>query len=180
MLRPLALMHEHVAVGTLRYIMQSASPGIILLLHIASPTLTVLAGRIPFRTCDRFSADDLHPTGGPHEMMTERDATHSVREGQQPALLLRTRNWRRRRVGALVVLALSVSAAACSGVLPSPSREAAQGQIMMDLTDALNQIRDQSAGLQDQVDSLREVVYHQDTIIRQLAQNAGITVPPPK
>ena len=112
-------------------------------------------------------------------MMTERDAARSLQGRPSPTRLLRGRPWRRRRVGALAVLALSVSAAACSGVLPSPSSEAAQGQMMMDLTDALNQIRDQSAGLQDQVDSLRNVVYHQDTIIRQLALNAGMTLPPP-
>lgn len=88
--------------------------------------------------------------------------------------------WRRRRAGALAALSLLIGAAACNGVLPTPSRDASQGQMMMDLTEALNQIRDQSAGLQEQLDSLREVVYHQDTIIRQLAQNAGITVPPPK
>lgn len=113
-------------------------------------------------------------------MMTERDAAHSVQGVQSPARSARKLNWRRRRVAALAVLVLSVSAAACNGVLPAPSSEASQGQAMMDLTDVLNQIRDQSAGLQDQVDSLREVVYHQDTIIRQLAQNAGITVPPPR
>ncbi|MEO7996376.1 MAG: hypothetical protein ABI852_02965 [Gemmatimonadaceae bacterium] len=78
------------------------------------------------------------------------------------------------------MLATSVTLAACNGALPSPSRDVSQGQMMMDLSEALNQIRDQSASLQDQVDSLREVVYHQDTIIRQLAQGAGITVPPPR
>ena len=56
--------------------------------------------------------------------------------------------------------------------------EASQGQVMMDLADALSQMRDQSAGLQDQLDSLREVVYQQDTVIRKLALAAGIPVPP--
>lgn len=81
---------------------------------------------------------------------------------------------------ALGVMAISVALAACNGALPSPSRDASQGQMMMDLAEALNQMRDQSAGLQDQLDSLREVVYHQDTIIRQLALSAGMTMPPPR
>lgn len=113
-------------------------------------------------------------------MMTEPDATRSVQRIQSPIVHLDTRNWRRRRAGALSAIVLLVAAAGCNGVLPSPSRDASQGQMMMDLTETLNQIRDQSAVLQEQVDSLREVVYHQDTIIRQLASNAGIVVPPPR
>ncbi|MEP6833125.1 MAG: hypothetical protein ABJB74_07005 [Gemmatimonas sp.] len=81
----------------------------------------------------------------------------------------------------MLTLSVVVAAAvlgACNGALPTPSREAAQGQMMLDLSDALNQIRDQSASLQDQMDSLREVVYQQDTVIRKLALAAGVPVPP--
>ena len=73
---------------------------------------------------------------------------------------------------------IAVLLAACNGGLPTPSRDAAQGQAMMDIAEALNQIRDQNAGLQEQVDSLRQVAYKQDTIIRQLAISAGIVVKP--
>jgi prefoldin subunit 5 len=73
-----------------------------------------------------------------------------------------------------------VALAACNGALPSPSRDAAQGQNMLDLADALNQIREQSAGLQEQVDSLRGVVLSQDSVIRQLAATAGIAIKPPQ
>lgn len=132
------------------------------------------------RRCDLFAPITFTPTAGRLEMMTERDASPSVQETRSPQHSLRTHAWRRRRVAALVLLTISVALAACNGVLPSPSRDASQGQMMMDLAESLNQIRDQSASLQDQVDSLREVVYHQDTIIRQLAQSAGITIPPPR
>lgn len=49
--------------------------------------------------------------------------------------------------------------------------------MMLDLTEALNAIRDQSASLQDQVDSLRGVIVRQDTVLRQLALAAGIPMP---
>jgi hypothetical protein len=75
------------------------------------------------------------------------------------------------------MLALAVLLAGCDGALPSPNRDVSQGQTMLDLAEALNQIRDQGASLQDQVDSLRDVIVRQDTIIRQLALNAGIPMP---
>lgn len=82
-----------------------------------------------------------------------------------------------RRPGLVATVLLVVAVAGCNGVLPAPSAAASQGQTMLDLADALNQIRDQSASLQDQVDSLRDVIFRQDTIIRQLALTAGIPVP---
>lgn len=141
-----------------------------------------------------FPPSTMAGTHGPPQslMMTDRDGTRGMQssgpsEGSAAHWLMGVQaraavrpGWQRRRAGALAALSLLIGAAACNGVLPTPSRDASQGQMMMDLTEALNQIRDQSAGLQEQLDSLREVVYHQDTIIRQLAQNAGITVPPPK
>ena len=111
-------------------------------------------------------------------MMTEGDATHRVPVSGPSHKSSVSVGWRTRRVLALGAFAAAVALGACNGVIPSPSREASQGQVMMDLADALNQMRDQSAGLQDQLDSLREVVYQQDTVIRKLALAAGIPVPP--
>lgn len=110
--------------------------------------------------------------------MTHRHALPSVSE-----ILLRTPSlfharWRVRRAAAVGAFASAVVMGACNGVLPAPGADAAQGQVMMDLAETLNQIRDQGAGLQDQVDSLREVVLRQDTIIRQLALTAGVPLPP--
>jgi hypothetical protein len=84
---------------------------------------------------------------------------------------------RRQRLGFLALLLAVVATAGCSGALPSPSRDVNQGQMMLDLTEALNAIRDQSASLQDQVDSLRDVIVRQDTVLRQLALTAGIPMP---
>lgn len=84
----------------------------------------------------------------------------------------------RRRQTVLLVAAINVAAAGCGGGLPTPSRDAAQAQTMLDLAETLNQIRDQSAGLQEQVDSLRGIVARQDTVIHQLALAAGISIKP--
>lgn len=111
-------------------------------------------------------------------MMTEGDATHSVPVSGAPNRSSMPVGWRTRRLLALGAFATVVVLGACNGALPSPSRDASQGQMMLDLADALNQMRDQSASLQDQLDSLREVVYQQDTVIRKLALAAGIPVPP--
>lgn len=103
---------------------------------------------------------------------TTRSLLHSH---QQQAIL---RGVRRRRVATLALIASATALGACSGVLSTPSQEAATGQMMMDMVDSYNQLRDQSAGMQDQLDSLREVVYQQDTVIRKLAAAAGVPVPP--
>lgn len=110
--------------------------------------------------------------------MTDRCATRSVPEPLLRKPLFLHGRWRVRRAAAVCVFASAMVMGACNGMLPSPGSDAAQGQAMMDLAETLNQIRDQSAGLQDQVDSLREVVLRQDTIIRQLAVNAGVPLPP--
>lgn len=77
----------------------------------------------------------------------------------------------------VIATVAAVGVAACNAV-PSPTRDVNSGQMMMDITDALNGIRDQSANLQEQVDSLRDVVVRQDTIIRKLALAAGVPIPP--
>ncbi|HEX5076945.1 MAG TPA: hypothetical protein VFW03_27295 [Gemmatimonadaceae bacterium] len=47
---------------------------------------------------------------------------------------------------------------------------------IIQLGDGLNDLRQDNAALQQQVDSLRLVVARQDTIIRQLANLAGVSV----
>lgn len=90
---------------------------------------------------------------------------------------LRVSNQLRQRAWLLALIVPVVTIAACNGAMPTPGRDVNQGQMMLDLNEALNSIRDQSASLQDQVDSLRDVVVRQDTIIRQLALTAGIQIP---
>ena len=49
---------------------------------------------------------------------------------------------------------------------------------MMDLGKALMQLREETAMIQAQVDSLRDVVAYQDSIVRQLAAVSNIPVRP--
>jgi len=49
---------------------------------------------------------------------------------------------------------------------------------MLDLGNALNQLRYETALIQAQVDSLREVVAYQDSLVRQLAAVSNIPVRP--
>lgn len=117
-------------------------------------------------------------------MMTDVNSANSVHQATPPRrdVSVRAKNSRfsntpRRRALLLALIIPVVGIAACNGAMPTPGRDVNQGQMMLDLTEALNSIRDQSASLQDQVDSLRDVVVRQDTIIRQLALTAGIQIP---
>ena len=61
----------------------------------------------------------------------------------------------------------------CAGCPASRADIAISEQIIM-LGDGLNDMRQDNAALQQQVDSLRLVVARQDTVIRQLANLAGM------
>lgn len=77
---------------------------------------------------------------------------------------------------ALVAAAVLVVAAAagCQGVTPSTA-EVSTGQLIVELSDALNDIRQDNATLQAQIDSLRTEVARQDTLLTRLAGAAGIS-----
>ena len=67
-----------------------------------------------------------------------------------------------------------VAAAACA---PDTTAGINTAQALVELGDALNAVREEQSILQTQVDSLREVVARQDTVIRQVANIAGVPVP---
>ena len=71
---------------------------------------------------------------------------------------------------AACALALAITCAAC----PASRADVAISEQIIQLGDGLNDLRQESAGLQQQVDSLRLVVAKQDTVIRQLANLAGV------
>jgi len=50
---------------------------------------------------------------------------------------------------------------------------------MLELGNAVSQLREDNALLQAQIDSLRESMAYQDTIIRQLAVLSNVTMRPP-
>lgn len=106
-------------------------------------------------------------------MMTDVHTSNSVQGAGSPRVNVRRLRTRLALISAIIPV---VATAACNAI-PTPSRDVNQGQMMLELTETLNAIRDQSANLQDQVDSLRDVIVRQDTVIRQLALTAGIPMP---
>lgn len=68
------------------------------------------------------------------------------------------------------VLVLSLLCLAC----PASRADVAISEQIIQLGDGLNDLRQENAEIQAQVDSLRLVVARQDTVIRQLANLAGV------
>lgn len=62
--------------------------------------------------------------------------------------------------------------AACGG--PVTSGDTTLAETIIDMSDALVSVREETALLQAQVDSLREQVARQDTVLRRLSSMAGI------
>ena len=69
-------------------------------------------------------------------------------------------------------LVLTLGCAAC----PASRADVALSEQIIQLGDGLNDLRQNYAALQQQVDSLRLVAARQDTVIRQLANLAGVPV----
>ena len=67
-------------------------------------------------------------------------------------------------------LALTLACTAC----PASRADVAMSEQIIQLGDGLNDLRQENAVLQQQVDSLRLVVAKQDTVVRQLANLAGV------
>ena len=65
-----------------------------------------------------------------------------------------------------------------SGCLPATDRDLQMAQTVTEMVDAVNEIRQMSYELQDRVDSLTIIVAKRDTTIRQLANLAGVPIPP--
>lgn len=65
------------------------------------------------------------------------------------------------------------------GCLGLPSGDSiSQGELLIELTDAMNELRAHDALLQEQVDSLRTVVARQDSLLVRVAAATGVPVPP--
>lgn len=65
-----------------------------------------------------------------------------------------------------------------SGCLPATERDFQIAQTVIEMSEAVNEIRQMSYELQDRVDSLTTIVAKRDTVIRQLANLAGVQIPP--
>ena len=75
-------------------------------------------------------------------------------------------------------VALFFAVIAASGCLPPTERDFQMAQTITEMSDAVNEIRLLSYELQDRVDSLRMAVAKRDSVIRQLANLAGVPFPP--
>jgi hypothetical protein len=64
------------------------------------------------------------------------------------------------------------------GCLPPTERDFQFAQAVTEMTDAVNELRQLTYELQDRVDSLTIAVAKRDTVVRQLANLAGVPVPP--
>ena len=73
---------------------------------------------------------------------------------------------------AACAVALVIVCAAC----PASRADVAISEQIIQLGDGLNDLRQENAGLQQQLDSLRLIVAKQDTAIRQIANLAGVPV----
>ena len=71
----------------------------------------------------------------------------------------------------IVVIALT-ALTACGG--PAITGETTLAETLIDMSDALVAVREETALLQAQVDSLREQMARQDTVVRRLAAMAGL------
>jgi hypothetical protein len=80
-----------------------------------------------------------------------------------------------RMLKRLGVFAFLVTAASC---LPPTERDFQLAQTINEMSEAMNEVRQLSYELQDRVDSLTMVVARRDTVIRQLANLAGVPMPP--
>ena len=80
---------------------------------------------------------------------------------------------------ALAALAALAACLLLSGCLGMPSGDSiSQGELLIELTDAMNALREHDALLQEQVDSLRTVVARQDSLLARVAAVTGVPVPP--
>jgi uncharacterized protein YdbL (DUF1318 family) len=72
---------------------------------------------------------------------------------------------------------LCLAALGAMSCLPS-KQDVDTAQALLEMGDAVNDIRQTLSDLQSQLDSLREIVVKRDSTIKQLANLAGVTVPP--
>ncbi|MGQ0712784.1 MAG: hypothetical protein ACT4PJ_03515 [Gemmatimonadaceae bacterium] len=77
----------------------------------------------------------------------------------------------------LPVIAGIVALWSCSEL--QPTSDVSLAETLLDMNDALAAMREETALLQAQVDSLREQMARQDTVLRRLASMAGMPLPGP-
>jgi hypothetical protein len=76
------------------------------------------------------------------------------------------------RISRAIVIVGCGALAACGA--PAMTGDTTLAEAVLDMSDALVAVRDETALLQAQVDSLREQMARQDTLVRRLAAMAGL------
>jgi hypothetical protein len=84
--------------------------------------------------------------------------------------------WNPRRAWLARAVATVAIVAPLGGCISSPKAEAIRQQQMIEMGDAVNEIRIAAAELNSTVDSLRTVIARQDTTIARLANVTGVIV----
>jgi hypothetical protein len=79
---------------------------------------------------------------------------------------------RSNRLPRVVAALASLLALAGCGAAAAPA-DVSTGEMFVEISDALNGIRQENAQMQAQLDSLREVVARQDTLIRRIGAATG-------
>jgi hypothetical protein len=77
----------------------------------------------------------------------------------------------------LAALGATLLLGAC-GASVDPTQDLSTGEAILGLSDAISGLREESALLQDQLDSLRAAVARQDTAIARVAAATGVPLPP--
>ena len=78
---------------------------------------------------------------------------------------------RRRYATAFLLLLLA------PGCLPPSEQDLQVAEALVEIGDVMSELQQSTAFMQEQLDSLRWVVARQDTVIRRLANLAGVPVP---
>ncbi|MGH7662897.1 MAG: hypothetical protein ACRENI_01145 [Gemmatimonadaceae bacterium] len=78
-------------------------------------------------------------------------------------------------MSAIAVAAILAIATACG---PSPESVIRDGELLLEMSDAVNDLREENAILQMQIDSLSARAARQDTLLARLANAAGMPIPP--
>lgn len=74
-----------------------------------------------------------------------------------------------------IAIAFAVTGIACT---PNPVAQADAAQVITEMTDAIGELQQNAAMLQDQVDSLKLIVARQDTMIARLSAVTGVPALP--
>ena len=78
-------------------------------------------------------------------------------------------SWRSRSAPAVALVAVTLA-----GCLRNPAADAATAQALTEIAERLGALQQDNAELQQQVDSLRTVVARQDSVVKRLANVAGV------